>query len=76
VDGPGACRGAVGQRKRGNPVLRSRRFFNELMTLDGDIVARHLIVKHSEAVVEVAVEGHGAFLDIDTPQAPEAAQRG
>jgi molybdenum cofactor cytidylyltransferase len=66
----------VSDNKRGNPVLWSRRFFNELMTLDGDVGARHLIAKHSETVVEVAVEGHGAFLDIDTPQALEAAQRG
>jgi molybdenum cofactor cytidylyltransferase len=66
----------VSESKRGNPVLWSRRFFNELMTLDGDVGARHLIAKHSETVVEVAVEGHGAFLDIDTPQALEAAQRG
>jgi molybdenum cofactor cytidylyltransferase len=66
----------VSDGKRGNPVLWSRRFFSELMTLDGDIGARHLIAKHSEAVAEVAVEGHGAFLDIDTPQALEAAQRG
>jgi len=27
-------------------------------------------------VAEVAVEGEGAFLDIDTPQALEAARRG
>ena len=66
----------VSDGRRGNPVLWSRRFFNELMTLDGDIGARHLIAKHSEAVAEVAVDGHGAFLDIDTPQALEAAQRG
>jgi len=66
----------VSDGRRGNPVLWSRRFFNELMTLDGDIGARHLIAKHGEAVAEVAVEGHGAFLDIDTPQALEAAQRG
>jgi molybdenum cofactor cytidylyltransferase len=66
----------VSDNRRGNPVLWSRRFFNELMTLDGDIGARHLIAKHSEAVAEVPVEGHGAFLDIDTPQALEAAQRG
>jgi molybdenum cofactor cytidylyltransferase len=65
----------VSDGQRGNPVLWSRRFFNELMTLDGDIGARHLIAKHSEAVAEVAVEGHGAFLDIDTPQALEAARR-
>jgi molybdenum cofactor cytidylyltransferase len=66
----------VSDSRRGNPVLWSRRFFNELMTLDGDIGARHLIAKHSEAVAEVPVEGHGAFLDIDTPQALEDAQRG
>jgi len=66
----------VSDGRRGNPVLWSRRFFNELMTLDGDIGARHLIAKHSEAVAEVPVEGHGAFLDIDTPQALEEAQRG
>jgi molybdenum cofactor cytidylyltransferase len=66
----------VSNNRRGNPVLWSRRFFHELMTLDGDIGARHLIARHSEAVAEVVVEGHGAFLDIDTPQALEAARRG
>jgi len=66
----------VAAGRRGNPVLWSRRFFNELMTLDGDIGARHLIAKHSEAVAEVAVEGESAFLDIDTPQALDAARRG
>ncbi len=66
----------VSDGRRGNPVLWSRRFFNELMTLDGDIGARHLIAKHSEAVAEVPVEDFGAFLDIDTPQALEAARRG
>ena len=66
----------VADGRRGNPVLWSRRFFNELMTLDGDIGARHLIAKHAEAVAEVPVEGNGAFLDIDTPQALEAARRG
>lgn len=62
--------------RRGNPVLWSRRFFSELMTLDGDIGARHLIERHADAVVEVPVEGNGAFLDIDTPQALESAQQG
>jgi molybdenum cofactor cytidylyltransferase len=66
----------VADGRRGNPVLWSRRFFSELMTLDGDIGARHLIARHAEAVAEVPVEGDGAFLDIDTPQALEAARRG
>src|SRR5690349_15962682 len=65
----------VSDGRRGNPVLWSRRFFRELMTLDGDVGARHLIAKHAEAVAEVAVDGESAFLDIDTPQALEAARR-
>ena len=64
----------VSDGRRGNPVLWSRRFFNELMMLDGDVGARHLIAKHNEVVAEVPVEGDGAFLDIDTPQALEAAR--
>jgi len=66
----------VSNGRRGNPVLWSRRFFNELMTLDGDVGARHLIAKHNETVAEVPVEGDGAFLDIDTPQALEIARGG
>jgi molybdenum cofactor cytidylyltransferase len=66
----------VSDGRRGNPVLWSRRFFSELMTLDGDIGARHLIARHGETVAEVPVEGFGAFLDIDTPQALEEARRG
>jgi molybdenum cofactor cytidylyltransferase len=65
----------VSDGRRGNPVLWSRRFFTELMTLDGDIGARHLIARHAEAVAEVPVEGHGAFLDIDTPEALTAARQ-
>ena len=71
----------VADGRRGNPVLWSRRFFRELMTLDGDIGARHLIAKHGEAVTQVPVEGDSAFLDIDTPagtgsRAPGVSLRG
>jgi molybdenum cofactor cytidylyltransferase len=81
IDGFAADRGnlivvPVADGRRGNPVLWARRFFKELMALDGDIGARHLIARHAEAVAEVPVEGNGAFLDIDTPQALEAARRG
>jgi molybdenum cofactor cytidylyltransferase len=55
--------------RRGNPVAWSRRFFDELMTLEGDVGARHMIARHAEAVVEVEAEGQSAFLDIDTPEA-------
>lgn len=58
--------------KRGNPVLWSRRFFPELMTLEGDVGARHLITQYAEAVVETPAANAGALLDIDTPEALRA----
>jgi molybdenum cofactor cytidylyltransferase len=61
--------------RRGNPVLWSRRFFPELMALDGDIGARHLIAQHAEVVAEVEVDGMSAFLDIDTPEMLADARR-
>ncbi len=58
--------------KRGNPVLWSRRFFAELMAIEGDVGARHLITQYAEAVVEVPAPTQGALLDIDTPEALRA----
>jgi molybdenum cofactor cytidylyltransferase len=55
--------------RRGNPVVWSRRFFDDLEQLEGDSGARHLIAQHNEAVAEVPVEDDGAFFDIDTPEA-------
>jgi molybdenum cofactor cytidylyltransferase len=55
--------------KRGNPVLWSRRFFSDLMAIDGDVGARHLIGRYGEAAVEVPIEGKGALVDVDTPEA-------
>ena len=55
--------------KRGNPVLWSRRFFPDLMAIEGDIGARHLIGRYGEAVLELPMEGKGALTDIDTPEA-------
>jgi molybdenum cofactor cytidylyltransferase len=55
--------------KRGNPVLWARRFFPDLMTIDGDIGARHLISTYSEAVTEVPIEDNAALIDVDTPEA-------
>jgi molybdenum cofactor cytidylyltransferase len=60
--------------KRGNPVVWSRRFFHELMAVEGDIGARHLIGHYSEAVIEVPLTGTAALTDIDTPEALEAVR--
>jgi molybdenum cofactor cytidylyltransferase len=55
--------------KRGNPVLWSRRFFPDLMAIEGDVGARHFIGRYSEAVVEVPLENKAALVDVDTPEA-------
>jgi molybdenum cofactor cytidylyltransferase len=55
--------------KRGNPVVWSRRFFPELMVLDGDVGARHLIGRYAEAVTEIALADQAALIDVDTPEA-------
>jgi molybdenum cofactor cytidylyltransferase len=55
--------------KRGNPVLWSRRFFPDLMAIEGDVGARHLIGRYSEAVAELTVEGKATLVDVDTPEA-------
>ena len=57
------------QGNRGNPVLWSRRFFPDLMAIEGDVGARHLIGRYGEAVVEVPIEGKAALVDVDTPEA-------
>ena len=55
--------------KRGNPVLWARRFFPDLLAVEGDVGARHLIGGYAEAVAEVAVEDAAALTDVDTPEA-------
>ena len=63
---------ATSKGKRGNPVLWSRRFFDELCDVQGDTGARHLIGKHASVIAEVEM-GEAASLDLDTPEALDAA---
>jgi molybdenum cofactor cytidylyltransferase len=60
--------------QRGNPVVWTRRFFHELMAVEGDIGARHLIGLYSEAVAEVPLTGTAALTDVDTPEALAAVK--
>jgi len=61
--------------RRGNPVVWSRRFFHDLMSIDGDIGARYLIGslcrggRGSGPVV-----GAGALTDVDTPESLSAVK--
>ena len=60
--------------KRGNPVVWSRRFFPDLMAVEGDVGARYLIGRYAEAVTEVPLTGKAALTDVDTPEALEAVK--
>jgi molybdenum cofactor cytidylyltransferase len=60
--------------ERGNPVVWSRRFFPDLMALEGDVGARHLISRYPEAVMEVPLSGKAALIDVDTPEALKLVQ--
>lgn len=63
---------ATSNGKRGNPVLWSRRFFDELQAVQGDTGARHLIGKHAAVMADVEM-GEAASLDLDTPEALQNA---
>jgi molybdenum cofactor cytidylyltransferase len=58
--------------QRGNPVVWSRRFFPDLMAVEGDVGARYLIGRYTEAVAEVPLSGKAALTDVDTPEVFEA----
>jgi molybdenum cofactor cytidylyltransferase len=60
--------------RRGNPVVWARRFFSDLMSIQGDIGARHLIGSYAEAVVEVPIVGDAALTDVDTPESLSAVK--
>jgi len=60
--------------RRGNPVVWARRFFGDLMRIEGDIGARQLIGSYAEAVVEVPVAGVAALTDVDTPESLNAVK--
>jgi len=56
----------VYQDRRGNPVIFSRRFYDTLMKIEGDIGARDVIASNPRDVLEVEVSDPDVFFDIDT----------
>jgi molybdenum cofactor cytidylyltransferase len=55
--------------KRGNPVLWARQFFPDMLQLEGDVGAKHLIAANGEVVCEVEAADDAPLIDIDTPEA-------
>ncbi len=55
--------------QRGNPVLWARRFFPEMLAIEGDVGARQLMEQYGELVCEVEAGDDAPLVDIDTPDA-------
>lgn len=54
--------------KRGNPVLWARRFFPEMMAIEGDVGAKHIMAANDELVCEVEAPDDAPLVDIDTEE--------
>ena len=71
AEGRAICVPVSGGR-RGNPVLWARRFFADMLKLEGDVGAKALLAAYDELVCEVETGGDAALVDIDTQEALEA----
>lgn len=58
----------VVDKRRGNPVLFSKVFFDNLLSLEGDTGARLLVQQYPDEVCEVTVDDEGVLLDYDTEE--------
>lgn len=58
------CVPVQGER-RGNPVCFSRRFYEQILDIQGDTGAREIIRRHPEDVLGVEIDSPSFFLDID-----------
>lgn len=59
----------VHQGQRGNPVIISRRLFPALLSLRGDVGARHILREFDAEILRVPVDDVGVLHDVDTPEA-------
>ncbi len=66
--GPSTICVPVHDRKRGHPVLWSRRHFGEMRKLGGDVGARALLERHADSVLAVPIADAGVHVDVDTPE--------
>ncbi|MCS6828993.1 MAG: selenium cofactor biosynthesis protein YqeC [Caldilinea sp.] len=57
----------VGNEQRGAPALFDRRFWGELLTLEGDVGGRRVLSVHADEVALVPAEARW-LMDVDTPE--------
>lgn len=54
------------QAKRGNPIILSTRYREELLALEGDVGGREILKRHPDDILEVAVSSGSINIDINT----------
>ncbi|MBK1662757.1 nucleotidyltransferase family protein, partial [Paracraurococcus ruber] len=59
--------------KQGNPMLWAVEFLPEMMAINGDVGARHLVGKHADRMVEVEMADDAVLRDFDTTEALKKA---
>ncbi|MEM7508089.1 MAG: molybdopterin-binding/glycosyltransferase family 2 protein [Pseudomonadota bacterium] len=75
AEGRAIVRATTAVGEAGHPVLFGRRFFEPLAALEGDTGAREVLREHAEFVVDVALPGERAVIDLDTQDAWDAWRR-
>ena len=65
-ESPGQILVSTYASQRGSPVLFPRRYFSELLGLEGDVGGREIMRRHPEAVKEIAMPDSEAGRDVDT----------
>jgi len=54
------------QAKRGNPIIFSTKYKQELLELKGDVGGRQILKQHPDDILEVAVDSESINIDINT----------
>jgi molybdenum cofactor cytidylyltransferase len=62
------------QKTRGNPTIFSKKFYDDICSIEGDIGARKIIAHYPDQVLKIEVKRASFFHDIDTEHDFETAQ--
>lgn len=54
------------QYRKGNPVIFSKNFIDDLLKIEGDKGAREVIDNHPDSIIEVQIRKETYFFDVDT----------
>ena len=52
--------------KRGNPIIFSTKYKEELLSLKGDVGGKQIVKQHPDDILEVAIDSESINIDIDT----------